>query len=188
MVLKTGYTAVFQDITNEKKVEELLISDGLTGIYNRRYFNEILPKFLNICKRENDYLSFVILDIDFFKQYNDTYGHQEGDNVLIRVALCLQESITRGNDYVFRIGGEEFCLLFKGLDENQSLEFVNKIRQNIENLKIPHSKNSVCPYITASFGLTVQKGQDITNEVSIYSKADEQLYRAKESGRNRVCI
>jgi diguanylate cyclase (GGDEF)-like protein/PAS domain S-box-containing protein len=186
--IKKGYTAVFQDITNEKKVEELLISDGLTGIYNRRYFNEILPKFLNICKRENDYLSFVILDIDFFKQYNDTYGHQEGDNVLIKVALCLQESITRGNDYVFRIGGEEFCLLFKGLDENQSLEFVNKIRQNIENLKIPHSKNSVCPYITASFGLTVQKGQDITNEVSIYSKADEQLYRAKESGRNRVCI
>lgn len=186
--IKKGYTAVFHDITNEKKVEELLISDGLTGIYNRRHFNEIFPKFVNICKRENDYFSFVILDIDFFKQYNDTYGHQEGDNVLKQVASCLQESITRGNDYVFRIGGEEFCILFKGLDENKSFEFVNKIRQNIENLKIQHSKNSASPYVTASFGLIVQKGQDITSEISIYSKADEQLYRAKENGRNIVCI
>ncbi|MCK9336357.1 MAG: diguanylate cyclase [Arcobacteraceae bacterium] len=186
--IKTGYTAVFQDITNEKKVQELLISDGLTGIYNRRYFNEVLPKFLNICKRENDYVSFVILDIDFFKQYNDTYGHQEGDNVLIQVASCLQGSIARGNDYVFRIGGEEFGILFKGIDENKSFEFVNKIRQNIENLRIPHSQNSASKYITASFGLVVQKGQDITNEIKIYAKADEQLYIAKENGRNRVCI
>lgn len=186
--VKIGYTSIREDITDKKRIEEIAITDSMTGIYNRRYFNEILPRMIQTCKRENDYLTFIIIDVDFFKQYNDTNGHKEGDNVLVQVARTLQSSLNRGSDYLFRIGGEEFCVILKGLDEDKSFAFADKLRKTIEDLKIEHSKNSASKFVTSSFGVVVQLAEEIQEENIIYKLADDKLYKAKELGRNRVVI
>ena len=183
---KIGYVSIRQDITDKKKIEEISITDGLTNIYNRRHFNEFFPKFLNSSKRENQFISFIILDIDFFKQYNDTYGHQKGDDVLIMVSDCLKKSAHRSDDYCFRLGGEEFGLLFKSKDKKKALEFANKILKNIEELKIEHKNSKVSVYVTASMGLYSNYANDVVSIDDVYKKADKLLYSAKESGRNKI--
>ncbi|MBU0923235.1 sensor domain-containing diguanylate cyclase, partial [bacterium] len=183
---KIGYVSIRQDITDKKKIEEISITDGLTNIYNRRHFNEFFPKFLNSSKRENQFISFIILDIDFFKQYNDTYGHQKGDNVLIKVVNCLKKTAHRSDDYCFRLGGEEFGLLFKSKDKNKALEFANKILKNIEELKIEHKNSKASVYVTVSMGLYSNYANDVVSIDDVYKKADKLLYSAKESGRNKV--
>lgn len=183
---KIGYTAIRQDITDKKIIEEISITDGLTNIYNRRHFNELLPKIINSAKRENHLVSFVIMDIDHFKQYNDTYGHQMGDEVLIQVAASLKNSLHRADDYCFRLGGEEFGVLFKTDSKEQALQFAQKLRQNIEELHIEHKHNSASPYVTASMGLICKNAQEIQNEEELYKQGDDLLYKAKENGRNQV--
>ena len=183
---KIGYTAIRQEITDKKIIEEISITDGLTNIYNRRYFNELFPKLINSAKRNNDLICFILLDIDYFKQYNDTYGHQMGDDVLIKVASCIKKSLNRANDYCFRLGGEEFGIVFTIERQEQANMFANTIKQNIENLQIPHSKNDVSSYITGSMGLMCINAKDIQNDAQIYKDADDLLYKAKKSGRNIV--
>lgn len=183
--VKSGYTSIKHDITDKKQIEIISITDGLTQIFNRRYFDELFPKFINSAKRENELISFIIMDIDHFKQYNDTYGHQEGDNVLIQVADTIKNSLNRVEDYCFRLGGEEFGVLYKSESKQKALEFANSIRQNIENLEIVHEKNSASSYITVSMGLICKEATQIKVE-SIYKEADKLLYKAKEFGRNQV--
>lgn len=183
---KTGYTAIRIDITDKKRVEDLLITDALTNIFNRRYFNEMMPKAINMAKRDRKYFSFIIMDIDHFKQYNDTYGHQEGDEVLIKVASAIYNSINRASDMCFRLGGEEFGVIFESLDPQEAYEFANNIRQNIENLQIEHSGSSASSYVTVSMGLITRKTVEELHQDQLYKEADDLLYKAKESGRNRV--
>ena len=128
------------------------------------------------------------MDIDHFKLYNDSYGHISGDKALKDVSKCMTSSLSRADDYCFRLGGEEFGMLFKDLSKQQALKLVGKIKQNIEDLKIEHKKNSASKYLTASFGLIVKDARDLANEDILYKEADELLYKAKESGRNKVCI
>jgi diguanylate cyclase (GGDEF)-like protein/PAS domain S-box-containing protein len=184
---KTGYTAIRQDITDKKMIEEISITDGLTNIYNRRHFNEIFPKMINSAKRANDLVSFLIMDIDHFKQYNDTYGHHMGDDVLIKVATAIKKSLHRSDDYCFRLGGEEFGIIFKVDSKEKAIEFSNNIRQNIEKLHIEHSGNTASAYVTASMGLISKNANDIQDNDEVYKSADKLLYQAKESGRNKVC-
>jgi len=108
-----GYTSIRHDISDKKLIEEISITDGLTNIYNRRHFNDVFPSYLNSLKRENGLFSFLIMDVDYFKQYNDLYGHQKGDDVLKLIAQVLKDKAHRSDDYCFRLGGEEFGLLFK---------------------------------------------------------------------------
>lgn len=183
---KIAYMAIRQDMTTKKALEEMSITDGLTGIYNRRYFDEIFPKVLNSAKRKNEYVHFIMMDIDHFKKYNDTYGHQMGDNVLIKVARTLKNSLNRADDYCFRLGGEEFGVLFKAESNEKSIIFADQIRKNIESLHIPHNGNSASPYVTVSCGLINQEANDIYNINEIYKQADDLLYEAKNSGRNRI--
>lgn len=183
---KIGYTAIRIDITDKKKIEELLITDSLTGIYNRRHFNDILPKAINSAKRNKNYFSFLIMDIDFFKQYNDTYGHQEGDHVLIKVAASMQNSLERASDRCFRLGGEEFGVLFESKSPQEAYIIADKIRQNIENLKIEHTNSNANKYVTVSIGLVTKAYTQEIVDAIIYKEADNYLYKAKESGRNRV--
>ena len=126
------------------------------------------------------------MDIDHFKQYNDTYGHQMGDNVLIKVANAIKNSLHRADDYCFRLGGEEFGVLCKIEAKQKAFEFANKIRQNIENLHIKHEKNSASAYITMSMGLVSLNAKDIYSADKMYKMADDFLYNAKENGRNKV--
>lgn len=185
---KYGYTAIRTDITDKKKIEEISITDGLTSIYNRRHFNDVFPKFIQSSKRNNDIACFILLDIDHFKLYNDTYGHQMGDNALIHVAKSIKASLRRADDYCFRLGGEEFGILFKTQLQEHTIEFAETLRCNIENLKIDHENNSASPYITVSLGLVISENNSILTCDDIYKQADDLLYKAKQLGRNRVCV
>ncbi len=183
---KIGYTSIRHDITDKKRIEKISITDGLTNIYNRRHFNEVFPKVINSAKRDNKYIFFSIIDIDYFKQYNDTYGHQMGDTVLIKVAKSIKNSLHRADDYCFRIGGEEFGVLLKCDSADKAIKLSNSIRENIENLQIEHKKNTTSPYVTISMGLICKNANDINNIDELYKKTDILLYRAKSSGRNQV--
>ena len=185
---KIGYTAIRQDITDKKRVEELSIRDELTKLYNRRHFNDVIEREIKRARRDQHYLSFMILDVDFFKQYNDTYGHQAGDTVLKQVAEVLQSSLKRGSDFAFRLGGEEFGIVFSDLDMSKSLEFAEIVRDRVHKLEIEHKNSKIDKFVTTSVGLFIAKGTDIVDEDSIFRLADDALYRAKESGRNRTCI
>ena len=183
---KIGYTSVEHDITYKKKLEYLSITDGLTGLFNRRYFDKITEDILNRSKRNNELLCCALIDIDHFKFYNDTYGHQMGDEVLKKVSNVFSSSTKRADDYCFRIGGEEFCIIFNAIDKANALDFIEQIKEKVENLKIPHAKNSASPYITISIGFTCAKGSDIKSQQDLLKQTDELLYKAKEAGRNKV--
>jgi diguanylate cyclase (GGDEF)-like protein len=170
------------------KIQELTITDSMTSLYNRRYFDEVFENNLRIQKRTNQTLIFIILDIDFFKQYNDTYGHQAGDLILKKVAKSLKESLKRAGDMAFRLGGEEFGILSIGMNASEALLFADNIRKKIENAKIEHKKSIVSDYLTISMGLIIIEPSSINDANEVYKCADEALYRAKENGRNQVVI
>ncbi|MEA3353713.1 MAG: sensor domain-containing diguanylate cyclase [Campylobacterota bacterium] len=180
-----GYDAIREDITDKKLIEKISITDSLTSLYNRRYFDKMFNKQINLAKRLNKTLIFGILDIDHFKQYNDTYGHQEGDETLKRVAVTIKKSLKRESDLVFRLGGEEFGILYFVEDEKDGDLIADNLRENIENLKIEHINNSASSYVTISCGLYIYKGENENTEL-IYKKADDLLYKAKQNGRNKV--
>lgn len=185
---KIGYMFIMQNITDRKTIEAISITDGLCGINNRRHFDNIFPKIVNSAKRNNEQVCFLILDIDYFKQYNDIYGHQKGDEVLKKIAKSLTESLQRGDDHCFRLGGEEFGIIFKAENKKLALDFANIIRINIENLKIPHSNSDISKYVTASMGVVCKNANDIKNTDEIYKDADDLLYKAKDSNRNIAYI
>ncbi|MDD5157193.1 diguanylate cyclase [Sulfurimonas sp.] len=181
-----GYKGLRYDITDKKRIEEISITDGLTNIFNRRHFNNTFPKILEDAKRDYKIVCFLLMDIDHFKQYNDNYGHQAGDNVLIKFAACLKRSLQRAGDMAFRLGGEEFGLVYKVDTKEKALLFANRVRDDIENLKITHEYSSASKYITASMGLVCGYASELGNMDALFKEADELLYEAKESGRNQV--
>lgn len=183
---KTGYTAIRQDITDKKLIEEISITDGLTNIYNRRHFNETFPKIINSAKRSEELVCFLMMDIDHFKQYNDNYGHQMGDDVLIQFAACLKENLKRADDIAFRLGGEEFGIVYKSDDKESALEFAKSLCQSIEDLQMKHEYSSVSQYITASMGLVCKSPDENKAMDTIFKEADDLLYEAKIGGRNQV--
>lgn len=185
---KIGYISIRHDITDKKIIEEISLHDELTKLYNRRHFNKVLHDEINRAKRDKKELSFMMLDVDYFKAYNDTYGHQEGDNVLCKISEVLQGYSKRAGDFAFRLGGEEFGILFSELSREESEAFANIIRKSIEKLKIPHSGSLISEVITVSIGLLTIPFDTKLTENEIYKKSDDLLYKAKESGRNKVCI
>ena len=183
---KIGYTAVRQDITDKKEIERISITDGLTNIFNRRYFNETFPKVINSNKRNNGLVCFLLMDIDHFKQYNDNYGHQAGDGVLIQFAQALKSNLKRGDDTPFRLGGEEFGILYRAESKEKAYIFADLILHAIEDLHITHEYNSASKYITASMGLVCEYAEDIKDMDAIYKQADDLLYESKKNGRNQI--
>jgi diguanylate cyclase (GGDEF)-like protein/PAS domain S-box-containing protein len=182
-----SYTEIKHNITDKKKLEELSILDPLTGLYNRRHFNSIIKKELLRARRDGKTLSFAMMDIDHFKLYNDTYGHKAGDEVLISVSSTIKSKAHRSSDFVFRMGGEEFGVLFSGLTQEQSFEFIDSIREEVEKLEILHKKSTTNRYVTISIGVVTYSGDNIPEDVErLYREADGFLYNSKESGRNRV--
>ncbi len=168
-----------------KQLEALSITDSLTGVFNRRKFDDIFPGNLMIARRNNYILNFALLDIDNFKLYNDAYGHVEGDNVLKSIAIVLQARLLRPDDYVFRLGGEEFGLLFYSNDEVSALKLADSIRSDIQNTEIKQINSNECNKVTISMGLITIKYQ-FDDIKFIYAEADRLMYQAKESGKNRV--
>lgn len=183
-----GFNALRHNITDKKKIYELSITDGLTSLYNRRYFNDIADSVLENSLRNNKIFAFVLLDVDNFKKYNDNYGHQDGDSVLINIASALKESFKRSEDTVFRLGGEEFGVLISARSIDDIYTLVESARKKIESLSIEHKLNPPLNIITASFGVTIisSNAKDKFTLDTIYKKTDDALYESKESGRNMV--
>lgn len=167
-----------------KKIERLSITDPLTKLYNRRHLYRVFPRELLRARRENKSFAFGILDIDHFKRYNDMYGHPEGDLILIRVTDILKDVLRRASDFVFRIGGEEFCFLVTAMDEEEIQVLLEQVRLRIMALKIEHKGNDVTPFLTVSIGLAyLGEVGDIKIE-EIIKCGDDALYKAKDMGRN----
>lgn len=183
---KIGYTAIRQNITSEKLLEEMSIKDELTGAFNRRFFNESVPRMINSAKRDKTVVTFAIFDVDYFKPYNDTYGHQAGDKALKKIVEAVAGCLGRSDDTLYRLGGEEFGVFYRGLDISQSKDFLEKMRMAIEELRIKHEGNKASSYITASFGAVIKKANEISSLDALYKEADDLLYEAKEAGRNKV--
>ena len=177
-------------ILQQKKAEAILkrysIEDSLTKIANRRRFDEVIDIEWNRLLRSKNKLSVILFDVDFFKLYNDTYGHLQGDFCLKMVSTCIKDQIRRAGELVARYGGEEIAIILPCSDFRSAFKIANSICQKVHDLKIPHSKSSVSDYVTVSAGVaTVIPHRDI-NYLYLLKSVDEELYTAKERGRNQV--
>lgn len=163
-------------------------TDGLTGLYNRHHFNQVFDEKVARLEESNHFLIFFIIDIDFFKAYNDTYGHQAGDEVIQKVSMALKEFMKRENDLVFRLGGEEFGGLIETREPKETAFWLGHLADHIRALKIPHSPSVDLPYITISGGVSAIDSNPLFTKKHLYKRADDALYRAKSSGRDRFVI
>lgn len=166
-------------------LRELASVDGLTGISNRRQFDERIEAEWRACRRTEQSLAMIMIDVDHFKKYNDHYGHLEGDACLKIVAQALKESQWRGRDIAARYGGEEFVCLMPETKLEDALKKAEAIRKRIFDLALPHATSDTADRVTISVGVacTVPDDEDLK---CLIAAADEQLYKAKEGGRNRV--
>ena len=183
-----GHTCIEQDITDHKHVEQLSITDELTGLYNRRKFNVDIAKELNCAGRDHKNLALLMMDIDHFKRYNDTYGHHEGDRVLQAIGQTLRQTFLRAGDLSFRLGGEEFGVIISCPQVADFTSMAEQIRANIQALGIPHAHNTAASVVTTSIGMAIVPEGDSKSPKVLYRAADEALYCAKQAGRNRVEI
>jgi diguanylate cyclase (GGDEF)-like protein/PAS domain S-box-containing protein len=167
-------------------LQHLSTIDGLTGVSNRRTFDKRLEMEWNRGLRSSAPLSLLMLDIDFFKAYNDTYGHQGGDGCLKQIASIIQETLGRSTDLLCRYGGEEFCVILPETDKFGAKIVGEKIRTAIEVLKIPHSGSKILPWITISIGAATMIPNVYTSFMNLVSNADKAVYKAKFDGRNCV--
>jgi diguanylate cyclase (GGDEF)-like protein len=172
----------------EEHLSNLAIHDGLTGIYNRRYFDETLAREWKRTMREKAPLSLIMLDIDYFKKYNDTYGHQAGDECLRQVATTISGALRRPADMAARYGGEEFVVVLPNFKLENSAKFGETIRAKIEALKMEHKQSDANPFITVSLGIASVVPSSISSYEELVGAADKALYSAKNKGRNRVCV
>ncbi|KXS49773.1 MAG: response regulator receiver modulated diguanylate cyclase [Halanaerobium sp. T82-1] len=172
-----------------KKLEKIALQDGLTGLANRRLFDKTLKDELNRAKRNKNSLALIMADIDNFKVYNDTYGHQQGDECLKKVASVLAKNAKRASDFAARYGGEEFAVILADTDKDGAVKVAENIREDIRELEIEHRNSNTDKYVTLSLGVScIKVKREITEELvnSFIEKADQALYQAKEKGKNRV--
>lgn len=171
-----------------RELMRLSSADGLTGIANRRRFDEALLKEWRRCAREARPLALLLIDVDFFKPFNDNYGHQAGDECLKAVARALSQTLHRPSDLAARYGGEEFAVILPGTDEAGALAVAEALRAAVQQMGIAHRYSEVAPVVTISVGLACRtpKPGDETGFIGLLKDADTALYRAKSEGRNRV--
>ncbi|MCP4161997.1 MAG: GGDEF domain-containing protein [Deltaproteobacteria bacterium] len=170
----------------EKALARLAKIDGLTQIANRRHYDSYIQKEWNRLKREENFLSILFIDIDFFKNYNDFYGHQAGDDCLKHVASTLKEIVNRPADLVARYGGEEFIISLPNTRDEGAKKVAHQIQEQLKKLQIPHARSIVNQYITCSMGIVSFVPNDNSSIEAMVEHADKALYQAKENGRN--CI
>ena len=162
--------------------------DPLTQIANRRRFDDTMTLEIKKAKRTGTILSVLLLDIDHFKFYNDTYGHLEGDSCLKKVAAALSTSLKRPKDLAARWGGEEFACLLPNTNAKGAQNVAEVLREAIQNLSIPHKSSPVNEVVTVSVGVVASNPMDDNSFDNLLKRADEALYQAKESGRNRIAL
>lgn len=171
-----------------RHLEEETNMDFLTGILNRRAGYDRSKIMLELCKRHQEVCGIIIADIDHFKDYNDSYGHYEGDEVLVRVAKCIEGCFSRVSDVVFRYGGEEFVVCLSVSKEDDLLMMAEKVRSSVENLKIKASNTETSDYLTISIGVSSYLPEEDVGimESELIQCADRELYKAKAGSRNVI--
>ena len=195
-----GLVEQFKDMTEHKKYEEALEKankelehlaavDGLTLLANRRIFDERLDKEWKRMRREKQPFSLILCDIDFFKRFNDRYGHQEGDQCLKNVSFCIKMCVQRPGDLAARYGGEEFGIILPNTNAEGAVHVAESIRQAVANLKKEHSSSEISHLVTLSLGVaTVVPPVKEDNPGRLLKAADQALYASKKAGRNRVTV
>ncbi len=194
-----GYVGIAHDMSERKKAEEKLREanqlyqrlstlDGLTEIANRRRFDEVLANEWERCGQQSKPISLIMLDIDHFKSFNDTYGHQGGDICLKKVAKTIEELMEKSWDLVARYGGEEFAIILPDTGADAAAQIAEKIRRRIEELAIPHAGSKVSDVVTVSVGVSSVVPDRNVELRKIIEQADSALYQAKHQGRNRVIV
>ena len=189
------FTIVLIIIKNNNKMEHLVdkyksdsITDGLTGLYNRKYFETILDETIVISKDNNWSNAFVMMDIDFFKQFNDTYGHDAGDIALKTVSHVLDTIFNKEYDYAFRLGGEEFGIIIFNIERSTLEERLKKFQKTIASQKIKHEASKTS-FLTLSMGVVlIDKNIYSLSKTDIYKLADKKLYQSKENGRDQYTL
>lgn len=180
---------VCRDISERKEIENKLLylsnNDGLTGVANRRHFDQKLASEWEIARENSTFISLILFDIDYFKLYNDTYGHLAGDACLQNIAAYLKK-LVQAPHLVARYGGEEFAIILINLTEEETNQFAEKIRLVVESLRIPHKTSKNSEYITVSLGCYSVIPSSLSSQKELIHKADQALYEAKKNGRNRV--
>ena len=176
-----------EKLKNELKEKTISAeTDVLTGLMNRLGLEKQIEYLWPFCTRTNSPVGIIEIDIDFFKKYNYKFGHPEGDICLKKVAGVLQESARRSSDIAVRIGGEEFVVFVQNMSEKEIIKFALRIRDKIEELKIPHAWDEVSKYVTVSMGAAYIYPNNTNNFQQLYEHADKALYKAKRNGRNCV--
>jgi len=170
----------------QKELEELSFKDALTGIANRRMFDSIFEREWSSARRNGQPVSLILLDVDCFKEYNDHYGHVNGDDCLRSLAQILNTVVTRPRDFVARYGGEEFVLVLAETSEESAYKIAEKCRSQILEQAIPHVKSKEDQVVTISAGVSTVIPSSIIEKEAFIQLVDRQLYKAKESGRNCV--
>ena len=171
-----------------KKLESIASKDPLTRLPNRRAYDEYFMSEWDRHKRSASIMSLLIIDVDHFKEYNDHYGHSEGDTCLIRLANIINTNLKRPGDLASRYGGEEFVVILPDTGYRGALEVAERIRNTIHELKIPHEYSEISPFVTVSVGVSSIDPSEENDPQAFFDQADRQLYNAKQSGRNKVCI
>jgi diguanylate cyclase (GGDEF)-like protein len=166
-------------------IEASAIKDPLTGLYNRRYYQEVIAKELNRIRRNNQYVHYLLINLDLFKPYNDFYGHQQGDALLKQLSKLFHDQIHRADDLIFRIGPDEFVLLFSTQTKEDGHAIAEGIVDAVFDLNIEHHKSDLFGVVTISAGLmTLDNSLKNITEERLYNAADKALLMAKEKGRN----
>jgi len=173
---------------DSRVLSQLAERDGLTGLYNRRSYDQYVERIWRQSRRENVQLTIILIDIDHFKAYNDHYGHQAGDDALKEVANVISLSAQRPLDFAARYGGEEFALILYGPDDEYGRERPEQLRESVRDLKILHADSATDQYLTVSIGVALVMPGSVRSLIGAIQMADEALYQAKEEGRNRVIV
>lgn len=170
------------------QMQQLAITDPLTQLYNRRYFEQVLEREWRTAIRHQDVVSLMLIDVDYFKAYNDFYGHQAGDKCLQIIAKTIRQNAQRAEDLAVRYGGEEFILLFPKLEEGDACKLADNIRENIARLGLPHEESDF-GIITISLGVVTAVPKQGESPEALIRQADQLLYRSKQQGRNKaLCL
>lgn len=163
-------------------------TDSLTGLYNRRFFDEHYKISLGQAIRQKHPMSIFMVDIDYFKQYNDYYGHPAGDKILIQVAAALKSQISRSSDMLARYGGEEFVLILPNMPEDHAMLFAKKLIAAVNQLALAHQKSKNGQFVSISIGVSTYDPTQHREASALVDAADTALYKAKQQGRNQACF
>jgi len=169
-------------------LEELSMYDALTHIPNRRYFNEKFEIKYKESLRDKVSFSIMMIDVDYFKSYNDNYGHGKGDEALTKVAAVLQKNLKRPFDMIARYGGEEFVVILKDTDEEGVVKIATSLIESVQKLKIRHEYSNASDYVSISIGISIKDALEEKSKEKLLEEADSTLYIAKTAGRNRYVI